>query len=74
MLPALFVTEASSKLFHVNDYRHMVPGLFLQMSIGIALYAAVNRRNALKRENAFSFAVLLVLGNLAFEALRRFGA
>ena len=72
MLPAIFVTEASSKLFHISDYRHMVLGLFLQMSIGIVLYAVINRKNALKKINILSFIVLLILGNIAFEMLWRF--
>lgn len=73
ILPAIFVTEASSKLLHVNDYRHMLPGLFLQMSIGIALYVVINRKNALKKENVFSVFILLILGNTAFDVLWRLG-
>lgn len=71
LIPAVFVTEASSKLFHINDYRHMLTGLFVQMAIGLALYAAVNGKRAFKKENLISFAVLLILGNAAFEALWR---
>ena len=72
ILPAVFVTEASSKLFHVNDYRHMIYGLLLQISIGIMLYAIINRKNALKMKNILSFIVLVIFGSIAFEMLWRF--
>ena len=72
ILPAIFAAEASSKLFHISDYRHMIAGVCLQLCIGLALYAVINRKNVLKKENVLSFIALLILGSVAFELLWRF--
>lgn len=72
ILPAIFAAEASSKLFHISDYRHMIAGVCLQLCIGLALYALINRKNVLKKENVLSFIALLILGSVAFELLWRF--
>lgn len=71
ILPAVFAAEASSKLFHINDYRHMVYGVLLQMTIGLVLYAVINRKSMLKKRNIFTFIVLLIFGSAAFEIMRR---
>lgn len=73
ILPAIFTAEASSKLLRISDYRHMIPGLCLQACIGLALYAVINRKNALKKECLLSYIVLLALGIMAFELLWRLG-
>lgn len=72
ILPAIFAAEASSKLFRISDYRHMIAGACLQLRIGLALYTLINRKNVLKKENVLSFIVLLILGSVAFELLWRF--
>lgn len=71
MMPAVFVTEASSKLFHFNDYKHMVYGIFIQITIGIVLYLIINKKDAFKLKNALSFLVLIILGSIAFEGYIR---
>ncbi len=71
VLPAVFFTEALSKLFYIRDYTHMIPALCLQMGIGLVIYAMINRKHALKKENIIAFILLLIPGSIAFEILWR---
>ena len=73
ILPEVFITEAFSKLFHISDYRHMIPAICLQMGIGIVIYVMLNRMKTLKKENMIAFICLLIPGSIGFELLRRIG-
>ena len=69
LLPAVFASEGISHILHIADYLHMVPAVIMKIVIGCILYFVINRRDAVKGKNLFSFGTITALGVIAYEAL-----
>lgn len=69
LLPAVFAAEGCDQLLHLADYSHMIPAVILQIVIGIALYAVINGKNALRAKPLAAFAGLTAADVLGFTVL-----
>jgi len=71
LLPAVFLSEGMSELFHLADYLHMLAAVIGRTVIGLALYFFIYKSASLQRKPLISFSALSVLGILGFEVLIR---
>ena len=69
LLPAVFTAEGLDNVIHIRDYSHMVPAVIMKIIIGVVLYLVINQRSAAKPKNILSYAILTVLGIIAFAVL-----
>ena len=69
LLPAVFTAEGLDNIIHIEDYSHMVPAVIMKIIIGVVLYLAINRKNAIRPKNILSYVILTVLGIVAFAVL-----
>lgn len=71
LLPAVFFSEGTNKLIHLNDYNHMIPAIIIVILIGLILYLIINRKSILKINSIITFLILSCLGIIFYEIIYR---
>ncbi len=69
LLSAFFLSEGLTKVFHISEYQHMIPSIFIEISIGIILYVVINRKESFQSKSIFSILLLSALGFIFYEII-----